>query len=114
MLNLVNYAASPQCQKNISIDELYKFYKTKLRLNQFASQKNRWAVNTFLLFLDTVKINSDDEQVLELTLLYISFATTFDNVCHHLLLHKLMEMEDSGKNLRLLKLYLEKRKQFVK
>ena len=75
----------------------------------------RYATTQQLLFLNSLYGKLDDVKTKDLSVLYLDFAKAFDKVSHqNKLIEKLHFFEIGGNLLKLIKSYLNKRKQCVK
>ena len=100
--------------ERIIFDEIYPLVQKKLHTKQFGFRKKRSATLQLLLCLDRTYIFNDDNEVENLSVLYIDFSKAFDTVPHSRLLDKVQNFGIGGKLLKLVHSYLSDRKQVVK
>ena len=100
--------------ERIKFDEICPLVQGKLHTKQFGFRKNRSAAPQLLLFLDRIYKYNDDNEVENLSVLYLNFFKAFDSVPHSRLLDKNQNFGIGGKLLKLVHSYLSDRKQVVK
>ena len=100
--------------ERIIFDEIYPLVQEKLHTEQFGFRKKRSATLQLLLFLDRIYKYNDDNEVENLSVLYLDFSKAFDTVPHSRLLEKVQNFGIGGKLLKLVHSYLSDRKQVVK
>ena len=100
--------------ERIIFDEIYPLVQEKLHTKQFGFRKKRSATLQLLLFLDRTYKYNDDNEVENLSVLYLDFSKAFDTVPHSRLLDKVQNFGIGGKLRKLVHSYLSDRKQVVK
>ena len=100
--------------ERIIFDEIYPLVQEKLHTKQFGFRKKRSATLQLLLFLDRMYKYNDDNEVENLSVLYLDFSKAFDTVPHSRLFDKVQNFGIGGKLLKLVRSYLSDRKQVVK
>ena len=100
--------------ERITFDEIYLLVQEKMHTKQFGFRKKRSAFLQLLLFLDRIYKHKDDNEVENLSVLYLDFSKAFDTVPHSRLLDKVQNFGIGGKLLKLVHSYLSDPKQVVK